>query len=324
MRHRPTSARRIYWSSGARGTASLTSRVLPGRGHTWTPLIPVGMGRSPHIETRRPETMDAWSAPDSRSRWLWGLSAFLLIGFAVTVAILGKSSAEVERGVVLPTSTFESILAGLVGLVVLFVIYVSTQQEKLRRSAAEIRQRGVREEVLRARLNELAALLDVSGELSQTLDLRPMLELAARRLLPCLEADHSSIVLLNPRANLLEEAASVGMRMAVEGPITVRPGSGVLGHVFETRETMTVEAEEARARLAQELGLAGIPSSAVCAPIIFEEVCLGVFCIARIDDNEAFTAMHARALLALAEQCGAAIVRHFHSRRGSGDAAHVA
>jgi transcriptional regulator with GAF, ATPase, and Fis domain len=255
---------------------------------------------------------------------LWGLSACLLIGLAVTVAILGKTGADAEQSVVFPKQTFEAVLAGLVGLVILFVVYVSTQQEKLRRFEAENRQRALHEEVLRARLNELAGLLDVSGELSQKLDLRQMLELAARRLLPCLEADHSSIVLFNPRSKLLEEAACVGKRTAVDGPISVPPGEGVIGHVFQTRETLTVEAEEARVRLAQELGLAGIPCSAVCAPIVFEDACLGVFCVARIDVSEAFTAMHARALHALAEQCGAAIVRHFHPRRGARDLAHVA
>jgi transcriptional regulator with GAF, ATPase, and Fis domain len=254
--------------------------------------------------------------PENRRRWLWGLSACLLVGLAVTVVILGKAGAEAGQAVVLPAATFQAVLGGLVGLVVLFVMYVSMQQEQLHRWETEVRQRAMHEELLRARLNELAALLDVSGELSRQLNLRSVLEVAVRRLLPCLEADHASILLIDPRRNVLEQAASVGKRAGADGPDPIHPGAGVLGHVFESREILTVESQEARAALGRELGLAGTPCSAVCTPIVFENTCLGVLCVARVDVSEAFTAMHARALHALAEQCGAAIVRHFDRRRG--------
>ena len=68
-------------------------------------------------------------------------------------------------------------------------------------------------------------------------------------------------------------------------------------------------------RFAKELGLAGAPDSALCAPIRFEGTCLGVFCIARVDGSGPFVAMHARALQALADHCGAAIIKDFHYRR---------
>jgi transcriptional regulator with GAF, ATPase, and Fis domain len=261
--------------------------------------------------------MRPMSAPEIRQQWLWGLSACLLIGLSVTVAVLGKSSVQAGQSVVLPMATFQVVLAGLVGLVVLFVLHVTMQQWRLRQWENEIRQRTMREEVLRARLSELAAMLEVSGELSQKLDLRATLELAAHRLLPCLEADHSSILLLNPRAHVLEQAASVGKRATIEHLAPIHPGAGVLGHVFASREMLTVEAPEARAALGRELGLAGTPCSAMCVPILFEGACLGVFCVARVDVSEPFTALHARALQVLASQCGAAIVRFFHTRRGS-------
>jgi transcriptional regulator with GAF, ATPase, and Fis domain len=261
--------------------------------------------------------MRSMSTPEGRQQWLWTLSACLLIGLAVTVAILGRSSVPMDRNVVLPMATFQLVLGGLVGLVVLFVLHVSVQQRRLHRWELEIQQRSMHEEVLRARLNELAALLEVSGELSQKLDLRATLELAARRLLPSLEADHSSILLLNPRSQVLEKAASVGKRADVEHQVPVRLGEGVIGHVFVSREMLTVEAPEARVVLGRELGLAGVPCSAICVPILFDGACLGVFCVARVDVSEPFTVLHARALQVLASQCGAAVVRYFHSRRGS-------
>jgi transcriptional regulator with GAF, ATPase, and Fis domain len=260
--------------------------------------------------------MLSMSTPQGRQQWLWALTACLLVGLAVTVAVLGRSGAETDRDVVLPMATFQLVLGGLVGLVLLFVAHVTIQQRRLRRWELEIQQRSMREEVLRARLNELAALMEVSGELSQKLDLRATLELAARRLLPCLEADHSSILLLNPRSRALEKAAWVGKSAAAGQMVQVHPGEGVLGHVFVSREMLTVETPEARVALRRELGLAGTPCSAMCVPILFDGTCLGVFCVARVDVSEPFTALHARALQVLASQCGAAVVRYFHTRRG--------
>ena len=66
-----------------------------------------------------------------------------------------------------------------------------------------------------------------------------------------------------------------------------------------------------------DLGLAGTPRAALCAPIRFKNASLGVLCVARIDGAEPFAAVHTRALQAPAEHCGAAIVKDFHYQRGA-------
>lgn len=260
------------------------------------------------------------SGLERRRRWLWGLAATLLVGLALTVVLLSVSPTDRAEPVLLPRANFGGILAGLVGLVVLFVLYATWQQDRLLAKEYELRRLAAHEATLRERLGELSSLLDACSQLAQKLELRDVLSLAAKRVVSCLEADLSAIYLFNPRSGQLEELASVGKGAAVKSPAVLRPGDGVLGYVYSTREALTVQSEEMLARLASELGLAGAPRAALCAPIRFDGACLGVLCIARVGEGEAFVMMHSRALQALAEHCGAAIVKGFHYQRCSREA----
>jgi transcriptional regulator with GAF, ATPase, and Fis domain len=259
------------------------------------------------------------SGSERNRRRLWWLAAILMIGLATTVAILGASQVGQDEPVALPRESFTAILVAMVGLVALFALYAGSQHERLESKERDLARLAAHETILRERLNELSALLEMSGQLAQKLDVRGVLNLAASRLLPCLEADHSAVFLIDPRSGLLEEVASVGKQHGIAGPAKVSPGDGVIGYVYATGESLTIDSEEMLARLALELGLAVAPHAALCAPIRFEKSLLGVICVARIDVQETFAALHANALQALAEHCGAAIFKSFHYQcRGAG------
>ncbi len=254
---------------------------------------------------------------ERRQRWQWRLASVLLVSLSLTVVLLATSRPEGAPGPSLPAGQSGGVLVGLVGLVVLFLLYVNWQHDQLLAKEAELRRSGAREDVLRERLSEISSLLEVSGALAQKLDLKVMLSLAASRVLPCLEADHSAVHLFNPHTGELDEVASFGKRAGLAKAGALRPGQGVLGLVYANREAMAVESEEMRTRLADELGLAGAPRAALCVPIRFKNADLGVLSVARMEAPEPFAAVHARALQALAEQCGAAIVKDFHYQRAA-------
>jgi transcriptional regulator with GAF, ATPase, and Fis domain len=252
---------------------------------------------------------------DRTRRWLWGLSATLLIGLAVTVAILSASQIEYLPFVLSPRENLGSLLVAMVGLVILFVLYGTWQHNRIVIRDEELQRLATREATLRARMGELAALLEMSSQLAQKLNLQAVLRLTASRLLSCLEADISSIHLFSPHTSMLEEVVTIGKPAGVAGETGIHPCEGLLGYVYSTREVLIVDSEEMRLRLAAELELAESPSSALCAPIRFEGNQLGVLTIARLADGKPFPAIHTRALQALADQCGAAIFKEFHSQR---------
>ncbi len=264
------------------------------------------------------------SDSERRRRQLWGLTATLLLGFAVAVAILSESVVDKGGFVLLPRRTYGVVVNGLVGLVFLFVVYVTLRQRELAIRENEVQRLTMHEVAFRGRLTELMSLFETSSQLAQKLNIREMLGLAASRVLPCLEADHSTVHLLNPRDGDLEVVTSAGKRAAGTDVATIQPGEGVVGYVFASGEALIVNSSEMCARLGQELGLPRAPCSALCVAIRFKDTPLGVFSIVRIDVDEPFVPMHIRAMQALAEHCGAAIVKDFHYRRIAREAARAA
>jgi len=256
-----------------------------------------------------------------RLRWnLWALVATLLIGLAIGVGILSQTQLENAAFAFIPRQSYGGVVGGLVGLVALFVLYVTWKQREIALKDRQIQQLAVRQTTQRGQLLELASVMEASGQLAQKLELRPMLDLAARRVRSCLEADYSTIFLVNPRSGRLERAVSGGTAEATgEGnpgaAASAELGGGLIRHVHETGEALLVTLEEANARLARDIGLSSAPHSALCVPIRFEAARLGVLCITRTAGPEAFGPLQMRALQVLSDQCGAAIVKSFHYRR---------
>ena len=252
---------------------------------------------------------------EQRRRWLWALAATLLVGLVAEVAVIGSFGTEPSAFVFLPHATYGVVLAGLMGLVLLFVLYASQSLRALAAEEGENQRLAMREAVIHERLNGVSDLLDTMGMLAQKRDLRGTITLAVNRALPCFEADHASVLLFVPRTGQLEALVSLGGGVESRAAQLPRPGEGLVGSVHATGEALTANTPRVCARLADELGLGSSPCSALCVPICFDGTPLGVFCVARMTLDEPFTPMHARALQVLATHCGTAIFRSLHDRR---------
>lgn len=255
------------------------------------------------------------SKTERRRRWLWALAATLLVGLVGEVAIIGSFGTAPTAFVFLPHATYGAVLAGLMVLVLLFVLYASQSLRALAAEEGENQRLAMREAVIHERLTGVSDLLDTMGMLAQKPDLRSTLTLAVDRALPCFEADYSSVLLFSPGTGRLEILVSLGGGTETQAAQLPRIGEGLVGSVHASGEAVTANTPQACARLADELGLTSSPCSAVCVPIRFDGAPLGVFCVARMTLDEPFTPMHAHALELLAAHCGAAIFRSLHERR---------
>jgi transcriptional regulator with GAF, ATPase, and Fis domain len=258
--------------------------------------------------------------PDTTAvrRRLWLLGAVLIAALAVAVVILSEGQGGRMLG---PWHVGQDAKRlGLLGLVGLFIVYVLSEERRLASKEAELQKVLVREVALRARLTEFSELLEATTEMACAFDFSAVLALAARRVLPCLEAQQAAILLLNRRTGLLEGAAVAGTEAEGVRAARLIAGEGVVGYVHSTGEPLVVESEEMRQRLARELGLEAAPGSAVCVPLRFQKAGLGVFCVCRGRESEPLTPAHARMLQPLAEHCAAAIVKSVRARGTPRDA----
>ena len=202
-------------------------------------------------------------------------------------------------------------LVGLLGMVLLFVLYAQNKHRQLAAAEERLRDLAIREASLKARFGELSFLFDISTQLQLRLDLEGMLDLAVQRLIPCLDAHQASIMLHNEASGMLEVKATAGIDAALVKSGRVHPGEGIAGHVFATGERLTLSDQVMRERFAREVKHSHKIVSGLCVPMRFQGAPIGVVSVSRTS-GEPFSQLHAAMLETFAEHCAATVVKTHH------------
>ena len=124
----------------------------------------------------REKTSAAQRQADRKATTLLGLVILVLLGFAFTVQTLWVS--VVRSGFLgdnLPAGGW-MLLVGLVGLTVLFCLYILHQQTEINRFRSRLMSEQMELEQSRGRLAELTSLFQLGNSLHMDLPLRPRLQ----------------------------------------------------------------------------------------------------------------------------------------------------
>ena len=87
------------------------------------------------------------------------------------------------------------LVTGMCGLVLIFMLYMLLKQRQTLTMRDDMIRGRMREEILRSRLSEITSLFDMSTSVNMQLTMESILDIITRRVLTCLEADQSSILL---------------------------------------------------------------------------------------------------------------------------------
>ncbi len=244
-------------------------------------------------------------------RWLanWGLSTALMLGLGLAVGLL--SLAEWRAGVEgsPDPETRLQMFVGLGGLLVLFSLYALLQQQRVAALTRRLLAEHVRATALDSRLSEIIALFDVTARLHLELELEPVLETITHRLLPCLEADEASIMLLDPESQELRCQAVSGADGAVVRESVVRMGEGVAGRVAASRQATVIHTSEMAGRFPGEEKVWRGIDSAVCVPMLLADRVVGVLNVTRLAGRPPFQDEDARLLVPFAEHLAITVRR---------------
>ena len=202
-------------------------------------------------------------------------------------------------------------LVGLSGMVLIFVLYMHQKHQQLAALESKLRDYAVRGAALQARFGELSFLFDISTQLQLRLDLPRMLDLAAQRLLSCLDATQSSIMLFNEREGVLEVRAAAGVDVPLVKAARVAPGEGIAGHAYSKGESLLLTPQMMRERFAQHEKLGRNIVSGLSVPMRFRGTPIGVMNVTRTS-GDPFDATHVKILETFADHCAATVVKTHH------------
>ncbi len=239
----------------------------------------------------RDRTSAAQRQADRRTTTLLALVILVLLGFAFTVQTLWVS--VVRSGFLgdnVPAGGW-MLLVGLVGLTVLFCLYILHQQTEISRFRTRLMAEQMELEQSRGRLAELTSLFQLGNSIHMDLPLDTILEITVRRVASTLHSHDVSMFLFDPQTKMLKARARSGLAPK-EPEAEVRLGEGAIGWVARHREPILMRAMDRDARFAEHFMAHPDAGSALILPVNFENRCVAVLRVHRAAKAEPFRLEH--------------------------------
>lgn len=228
---------------------------------------------------------------DRRTTALLGLVILVLLGFAFTVQTLWVSLVKSGfLGDNIPAGGW-MILVGLVGLTVLFCLYILHQQTEISRFRTRLVSEQMELEQSRGRLAELTSLFQLGNSLHMDLPLDTILEITVRRLASTLHAHDVTLFLYDPQTKTLKSRARFGLTPR-DPNAEIKLGEGAVGWVARHREPILMQATEREARFADHFMNHPDAGSVLVLPVNFENRCVAVLLVHRAVKAESFKLEH--------------------------------
>lgn len=225
----------------------------------------------------------------------WALIALLILvilGFALTLPSLYV--AVVRSGFLgehAPAADGWILVVGLLGLTVVFCLYMIHQQAQINQFRRRLIADQMELEQSRGRLGEIISLFQLGGNLQMELPLETVAEITVRRLAATFHANEAVMFLYEAQAKVLKPAASFGL--VPRGPEADVPlGEGPVGWVARHREPILMSASEKGARFAEYFATRPDVGSALFLPLTAGNRCVAVVSVCRGAKAEPFRLEH--------------------------------
>lgn len=162
---------------------------------------------------------------------------------------------------------------------------------------------------VRNRANETEVLLQISRELSSTLDLDTVLHTITAKALEILSKNTTAVYLLDKERKYLSVASACGIEAAIISRRRIKPGSGIVGSVVCTGKSEIINATGRDPRAVHIEGTApdDDDEKLMALPLILRDTILGVMVIWRGSDEAPFDDHDLAFCTALASQAALAI-----------------
>ncbi|MBN1504459.1 MAG: GAF domain-containing sensor histidine kinase [Candidatus Eisenbacteria bacterium] len=237
----------------------------------------------------------------------WVIVLLLMAAFATATALLYSTTVDTLRQDVSPPVQGSNVLvACLAAMVVLFCLYMIHRQTEFARLRGRLLSQRLRTETLKAQLEELSSLFDVSTSINLRLKLDGIIRIVVRRLPSCFAADRASLMMLDKSTGLLECKAAWGYGSNMAANHRTEPGEGIAGWVVANGRPLLLNGREL-GRFSQFVKTEVDISSAMCVPIKLKNVTIGVLNVTRIRSKDRFTRKHLSLLCAFAGNIAGAI-----------------
>ena len=247
---------------------------------------------------RRLPTLDA---VERRRRRLWVVAALLLLATAgMVVALLVAPDVTGQLG------ASPVVQVAVVVVVVAFLLWVFDQERRLRRLTQALVDELVLSSQLNERVRDLSTLSRVGQVVNSNLTTDEVLRIILRGARELTGAVKGSVMLVDRATDELVVEVATGERAA---PVGARQPlhTGVAGRVAETRQALLISGDVRDTQVEQRRPREGGGGSSVIAPMIANDVVVGVLALEREQGQHDFSQMELRAVSLFANHAATAV-----------------
>ena len=249
---------------------------------------------------------------DRRNWWLWTAAFALILSLTITIPFVYVPLLQLlgaDEGAAPMFHEGYNAFVGLVGMVLLFILFTVLKQRELQAMRVQMGQEIVELEDVRTRLSEVSALFTLATSLNLQLKLEVILEIIVRRVVSTLRAQQASIMLYDPESGVLETRASYGLESEFARHARQRIGEGIAGKVAERMEAMLLGPRPEHDELGRHYKHNRNITSALSLPLRVGDRCVGVLNVNRINHPAPFQEHHRETLRLFAKHVGSVIER---------------
>lgn len=222
--------------------------------------------------------------------WVLLISLFLVLtSFIVLIVFYSDVSSFFEKE--LDIYSFNFLFIGYVGLSLLFIVYILFQEISVRKLRRDVIVEKINLSItLGKRYQELKALFLVSTLVNSEVEPSKILHLISKQAMNCLNADYSSLMILDSNANRLRCVAAYGCKSELLKDAEVEVGKGVCGWVVEHNQPLLLDQDNLNQyKFIDPVEKEGTIFSALCVPLKVKGKIKGVLNVNSLSKDKRFT-----------------------------------
>ncbi|MFP4476160.1 MAG: adenylate/guanylate cyclase domain-containing protein [Desulfatibacillaceae bacterium] len=235
------------------------------------------------------------------------LAVVVILYLTLMVLVILFSGARGGQAIAFLPSDFPEYSVSLAVLILLFCSYmIMAQRRFLQFSKTFVAERQQRDALAR-NVSILSSLLEVSSSINSSMQLHEILETITREMLSCFSADHSSIMLLEPRTNMLRTKASYGKGAEYAKDALIPLGKSIAGWVVENSQPLLLNGKVDQKRFPGTERKDRPISSSLCVPLRMSEKSIGVLNVNLLGEERTFSEDDLKLLTVFANNAAVAI-----------------
>jgi signal transduction histidine kinase/CheY-like chemotaxis protein len=245
---------------------------------------------------------------EKKDRYLWILMSLVFLLFIAFITSLVfysdiRKIYEEELG----GYSFNLLFIGFLGLSLLFLAYIITQELSLKKLREKLIEERASTSALGKRFQEIKDLFEISSLVNSKTDLPSILDTMTRDIICCLQADQSSLMFYNPNMDKLECIAAYGSDSEKIKGAELELGKSISGWVIKNNQPLLLQDEVNPTQYDGYVETDRNITSALCVPLRVNGLVKGVLNVNLVNRTRKFDEEDLQLLSIFAESVGIAI-----------------